>query len=250
MLWQNIRYALRTLRRSPGFAAVTAISLALGIGANTAIFGVLDALLLRELPVPEPRQLVELSPIYRNGGRVPFSFPMFQALERSERVFSGLYGWTGAALSNVEAGGALFLGGVRAITGNYYSGLGAVPLLGRLIAPGDFTGGDSQVAVLGYECWQGRFGGDPGALGKTIRIEGKPFTIVGVTRRWFTGMTPGEPPDVTIPIAAAPFDRDSRGLLWIFATGRMRRGVSIDRVRTQLASFWPELLRTTVPTES
>ena len=250
MLWQNIRYALRTLRRSPGFAAVTAISLALGIGANTAIFGVLDALLLRELPVPEPRQLVELSPIYRNGGRVPFSFPMFQALERSERVFSGLYGWTGAALSNVEAGGALFLGGVRAITGNYYSGLGAVPLLGRLIAPGDFTGGDSQVAVLGYECWQGRFGGDPGALGKTIRIEGKPFTIVGVTRRWFTGMTPGEPPDVTIPIAAAPFDRESRGLLWIFATGRMRRGVSIDRVRTQLASFWPELLRTTVPTES
>src|ERR1035438_10898008 len=144
LLWQNIRYALRTSLRSPGFAAVTAISLALGIGANTAIFSILDAVLFRELPVPQPRQLVELSVIYRNGGRVPFSFPMFQALERWQRVFSGLYGWTGAAPSNLEAGGTLFLGGVRAVTGNYYSGLGATPLLGRLIAPGDFTGGNAH----------------------------------------------------------------------------------------------------------
>jgi len=104
LLFENIRYALRTSLRSPGFAAVTAISLALGIGANTAIFTILDAVLFRELPVPQARQLVELSPIYRNGGRVPFSFPMFQALDRSQRVFSGLYGWTRAASFNVEAG--------------------------------------------------------------------------------------------------------------------------------------------------
>ena len=220
------------------------------IGANTAIFSILDALLFRDLPVPQPQELVELSPIYRNGGRVPFSFPMFQELDRSQRVFSGLYGWTGATLSNLEAGGSLFLGGVRAVTGNYYSGLGAVPLLGRLIAPGDAAGGNSQVAVLGYECWESRFGGNPAVAGRTIRIEGKPFTIVGVTRQWFTGMTPGEPPDITIPMAAAPFDRESRALLWIRATGRLRRGVSIVQVRTQLASFWPELLRATVPTES
>jgi hypothetical protein len=175
---------------------------------------------------------------------------MFQEMERSQRVFSGLYGWSGAALSNLEAGGTLFLGGVRAVTGNYYSGLGTQPLLGRLIEPADFSSGDPQIAVLGYECWQGRFGGDPATVGKTIRIEGKPFSIVGVTRQWFTGMTPGEPPDVTIPLTAAPFDRESRALLWIFATGRLRRGVSIDRARAQLAFFWPELLRVAVPTES
>jgi len=250
LLWRNIRYALRASLRSPGFAAVTVISLALGIGANTAIFSILDAILFRELAVPQPRELVQLSPIYRNGGRVPFSFPMYQALDRGQRVFSGLYGWTGAASSNVEAGGTLFLGGVRAVTGNYYSGLGATPLVGRLIAPGDDAGGTSHVAVLGYECWENRFGRDSAVIGKTLRIEGKPFTIVGVTRPWFAGMTPGESPDITIPITASPFDRQSRALLWIFATGRLRTGVSIVQARTQLASFWPELLLATAPTQS
>ena len=156
LLWQNIRYSLRASLRSPGFAAVTVISLALGIGANTAIFSILDA--------------------------VPFSFPMFQALERGERVFSGLYGWTGAASSNVEAGGTLFLGGVRAVAAN--SGLGATPLVGRLIAPADDAGGTSRVAVRGYECWESRFGRDSAVIGETLRIEGKAFTIVGITRPW------------------------------------------------------------------
>jgi len=247
---QNVHYALRTSARSPGFAAVTVISLALGIGANTAIFSLLDALLLRELPVPQPRQLVQLSVIYRNGGQVPFSFPMFRRLDRSQQVFSSLYGWTTAAQYNLEAGGTLFLGSVRAVTGNYFSGLGATPLLGRLIAPADNTGANAQVAVLGYECWQGRFGRDPAVIGKTIRIEEKPFTVVGVTRQWFTGMTPGEPPDVTIPILAAPLDRESRSLLWIFATGRLRPGVALGQARGQLASFWPALLLATAPTQS
>jgi hypothetical protein len=171
---------------------------------------------------------------------------MFQELERWQRVFPSVYGWTGAASYNLEAGGTLFLGGVRAVTGNYYSGMGATPLLGRLIAPADFTSG-AQVAVLGYECWEDHFGRDPAVVGKTLRIEGKPFTIVGVTRQWFAGMTPGESPDVTIPIAAAPYDRESRALLWVFATGRVRPGVSIVQARTQLASFWPALLLATVP---
>jgi len=248
LLFHNIRYALRTSVRNPEFAAVTAISLALGIGANTAIFSILDAVLFRELPVPQPRQLVQLTPIYRNGGHVPFSFPMFQELDRSQRVFSGLYGWTGASEFNLEADGNLFLGAVRAVTGNYFSGLGAAPLIGRLIAHADYAN-NAHVAVLGYECWEGRFGRDPAVVGKTLRIEGNPFTIVGVTRQWFTGMTPGELADVTIPITAAPFDRESRALLWISATGRLRDGVSIERARTQLASFWPELLLATVPTE-
>ncbi len=249
MLWHNLRYGFRAFVRSPGFAAVTTLSLALGIGANTAIFSILDAVLFRDLPLRQPRQLVELSAIYRNGGRVPFSFPMFQELDRSQRVLEGLYGWSVAPLSNVEAGRTLFLGRMRAVTGNYFSGLGATPLLGRLIVPAD-SNAATHVAVLGYECWESRFGRDPAAIGKPIRIEGNQFTVVGVTHQWFTGMTPGEPPDVTIPIAAAPFDRESRSLLWVFATGRLRAGVSVDGARTQLATFWPALLGATVPTES
>jgi predicted permease len=249
MLWQNIRYGLRIFVRSPGFAAVTILSLALGIGANTAIFSILDAVLYRELPVRHPRQLVELAVIYRNGGQVPFSYPMYQALDRGQRVFSGLYGWTPASTSSIEAGVAPFLGGVRAVTGNYFSGLGVPPLAGRLIAPAD-AAANSQIAVLGYECWVSRFARDPAAIGKTIRIDGRPFTIVGITRQWFAGMTPGESADVTIPITAADMDRESRALLWISATGRLRDGVNLDQARMQLASFWPDVLHATVPTES
>jgi predicted permease len=250
LFWQNIRYGLRTFVRSPGYAAVTVVSLALGIGANTAIFSLLDAVLFRELAVPRPRQLVELTPIYRNGHSVPFSFPMFQEMDRAQRVFSGLYGWSAPVRFNVEAEGALFPGRVRAVTGNYYSGLGAAPLLGRLIAPADVNGVNAEVGVLGYECWESRFGRDPAAIGKKIQIEGKPFTIIGVTREWFMGMTPGEAPDVTIPIDNALFDRQSKALLWVFATGRLGEGVSVDRARAQLASFWPELLQATVPTQN
>ncbi len=249
LLWQNIRYGLRLFIRSPAFAAVTILSLALGIGANTAIFSVLDAVLLRELPVPQPRQLVQLSVVYRNGGEVPFSYPMFQGLDRWQRVFSGLYGWSGASLSNVEADGQLFLSAVRAVTGNYFTGLGGTPQLGRLIAPADVDHG-TPVAVLGYECWESRFGRDPAVIGRTIRIEGKPFTVVGVTRQWFTGMRPGEPAAFTIPITASQFNRDSRSLLWVFATGRLRDGVTLGQARTQLATFWPDVLHATVPLES
>ncbi|MGO4881599.1 MAG: ABC transporter permease [Bryobacteraceae bacterium] len=250
LLSQNIRRASRIFRRSPAFAAVTILTFALGIGANTAIFSVLDAVVLRELPVRQPQQLVELSVIYRNGGRVPFSYPMFQAIERWQRVFEGLYGWTFAMDSSVKAGGVPFLAGVRAVSGNYYSGLGVTPLLGRLIAP-EISGGNPQVAVLGYECWLSRFGGARNVIGRSIRIDGRPFTVMGITRPWFAGMTPGEPADITIPITAtSSADRGSRSLLWISATGRLRDGVTMEQARTQLASFWPDVLRTTVPTES
>jgi predicted permease len=245
-LRQDVRHALRIFGRSPGFAAVMVAILALGIGANTAIFSILDALVLRDLPVWQPQRLVELAGIYRNGSKVPFSFPMFDELTRGQRVFSTLFGWTGGEVSNVEFNGKLFLAGVRAVTGNYYSGLGATPLLGRLIAPEDARGSaSSQVAVIGYEFWQNHFGRDPGAIGKTIRIEGQPFTIVGVTRKWFTGMTPGEPAEVTIPMKSS----SNRALLLVFATGRLNDGVSIQEARAQLQSFWPEALTATVPTE-
>jgi hypothetical protein len=124
-LRQHVRYGLRLIKQHPGFALVTVLTLALGIGANTAIFSILDALLLRSLPVWRPNQLVEVASIYRNGEKVPFSYPTFQELEENQKIFSSLFGWTGSADHNVEIDGTLSRDSVRRVTGNYYGGLGA-----------------------------------------------------------------------------------------------------------------------------
>src|SRR5262245_40970995 len=122
-LLQDVRYSLRLIRRSPGFAAVTVIIMALGIGANTSIFSILNALLLRSLPAREPDRLVERAAIYRNGSQVPFSFATFQLIQQNQRVFAGLVGWTGGFRRNVEVDGVLLLDNVRGVTGNYYGEL-------------------------------------------------------------------------------------------------------------------------------
>ncbi len=247
-LWPSMRYALRVLRHNPGFTAVAMVSLALGIGANTAIFTLVHALLLRELPVHQPERLVQLSAVRRNE-KIPFSYPMFQEMERGQRAFSGLIGWTGGAMSNVEVNGVLSQAAVNSVTGNYYSELGALPLLGRLIGPDDVKPGSavpSPVAVLGYAFWQRRFGGARDVVGKQISIEGQAYTIIGVTRRWFTGMTTGQPPEVTIPIKSS----DNRSLLWVFVTGRLRDGVTVVQARAQLESVWPAVLLATASTET
>ncbi len=258
MPWQNLRYAIRGLRKNPGFTIVAVLSLALGIGANTAIFTLINALLLRDLAVRQPERLVKLSAI-RPDGKVPFSYPMFREVERGQRVFTGLIGWGTGGMFNVEVNGILSQNHVLTVTGNCYSELGVAPLLGRLLIPEDAnpgSGATSQVAVIGYEFWQHRFGGSPDVVGKQIRVEGQPFTIIGVTRKWFTGLSTGQPPEVTIPITAAPliqggtFNLDSRSALWVFVTGRLNDGVSIDQARAQLQSFWPEVLLATASTET
>jgi putative ABC transport system permease protein len=256
-LLQNVRYALRVLRKSPGFTAVAVVSLALGIGANAAIFTLVNALLLRSLPVREPERLVELSVSRPDGKGIPFSYPMFKEVERGQRVFSDLMGWAGGTFS-VEVNGVPSQNRILAVTGNYYSGLGVAPLFGRLLTPEDVdphNGATSQVAVLGYQFWQQHLANAPDIIGKQIRIEGQPFTIIGVTRKWFTGMTPGAPPDITVPITAYPaiqgrtFSLENRSVLWVFATGRLKHDVNVLQARSQLRSFWPGVLEATASTE-
>ena len=159
-LWQDFRYALRLLAKSPAFTAVAVLTLALGIGANTAIFTLINALLLRDLPVRDPEQLVQLSAV-RQGNKIPFSYPMFREVERGQQVLSGLMAWDTGGLSNIEVNGVLSQKHVFSVTGNAYSDLGATPLLGRLLTPqdADLSGVDIQVAVIGFEFWQGQFGG-------------------------------------------------------------------------------------------
>ncbi len=251
-LRQDARYGLRAFTRTPGFASIVVIVLAIGIGAAIAVFTVFNALVFRPLPLAHPEQLVQLSGIYRNNSSIPISYPMFAELEREQHAFSGICGWSPGANFNVEANGSVTASAVHSVTGNYYTVLGVSPLMGRLISPGDTQGNQiSQVAVIGYELWQERFGGDPAVVGKNIRIDGKLFTIIGVTRKWFTGMIAGSPPEITIPAGAAQLsDLESRSLLWVFVTGRLNEGTGIEQARTQLQTFWPRLLEDSVPTQS
>ncbi len=258
-LWQTLRYAFRVLAKNPGFTSVAILSLALGIGANTAIFTLINALLLRDLPFRQPEQLVQLL-VVRPDGTVPFSYPMFRELERNQRVFTGLIAWGGGGMYNVEVNGVFSRNHLTSVTGNGFSELGVTPLLGRLLVPEDSnpdSSTTSQVAVIGYDFWRQRFGGALDVVGKQIRVEGHPFTIVGVTRKWFAGMTTGEPPDITIPITAYPmlvegndFKLDNRSLLWLFVIARLKGGVTADQARSQIQSFWPDLLLATASTES
>jgi predicted permease len=253
----SVRYALRTLSKSPAFTSIAILSLALGIGANTAIFTLINALLLRDLPVRDPDQLVQLIATHPDRN-VPFSYPMLRELARRQRVFTGLVGWGGGGMLNVEANGVLSREHVMSRTGNAYSELGVTPLLGRLLVPDDSEPATAtQVAVLGYDFWQRRFGGSLDVVGQSLRIEGHPFTIVGVTRKWFAGMTPGQPDDLTVPITAIPlltednqFQLENRALLWLFVTARLKPGVTIAQARSQLASVWPEVLRATASTDA
>ncbi|HEY6304488.1 MAG TPA: ABC transporter permease [Terriglobales bacterium] len=256
--WQNLRYSLRALRKNPGFTTVAILSLALGIGANVAIFTLINALLLRDLPVPHPERLVELS-LVRQGHKGTFSYPIFRELDRGQRVFSAFIGWSGPWQSNVAVNGVLAQSRVYSATPDYYSELRVIPLLGRLLTSEDVNlraGSTFQVAVIGYDFWQQRLGGARDVIGQQIRIEGRPFTIVGVTRKWFTGLTPGELPDVTIPNTAMPIvisglgSLDNRSSLWVQITGRLKGGVTIERARAQLQSFWPEVLLATASTET
>jgi putative ABC transport system permease protein len=193
---QDIRYALRMLRKTPTVTVVAVLSLALGIGANTAIFSLLNALMLRTLAVEDPQQLVSLNP---DG----LSLPMFEEIRRHQHVFSNMFLSRGGALQNIEANGAKFPGGVDQVDGDYFSTLGVQPLIGRLIAPSDLaldSGSPAAVAVIGYRCWQERYNGDPAVIGKTIRIEDRPLSIIGVTPKKFAGLVIDWDAHVTVPI--------------------------------------------------
>ena len=256
-LWADVRFGCRVLRKSPGFTMIAILTLALGIGANTAIFSLINALILRELPVREPGQLVQVATMdaagERGGG---ISLPMFQEFEKHQQVFSGMFGWYGDGIFNIAINGENTTGDVWAVTGNFYSTLGVTPYLGRLIAPEDVDlhGGTApQAAVVGYEFWQRHFGGAPAAIGRTVRIEDHPFTIIGVTRKWFTGMTVGAAPDITVPMNARPLieegsSLDSRTSMWVSAAGRLKDGVTIAQARAQIETLWPSVQAETIAT--
>ncbi len=253
---RDFRYALRVLRKSPGFASIAILTLALGIGANTALFGLLDALVLRDLPVWQPSRLVEVEtfdPRERETG--PLSLAMYEGIARGQRVFSNFSGTLSDAYLNVQANGWLGPGDVSLVSGEFYSMMGVRPALGRLIGPSDVNlmgGVAARIAVLGYSFWQRRYGGSPSAIGKIVKVAGVPFTIVGVAPKGFTGTSVEMQPEVTIPLSAAPVvgvvkSLNTRHFLWITAFGRLKPGVSLAQSRTDLQAIWPAVRQASLP---
>jgi len=204
-LLQDLRYGARMLLKKPGFTAVAVLTLALGIGANTAIFSLIDAVLLKTLPVKDPEQLVALTSVTGAGERkYSFSYPTFHDLRERNQVFAEIFAYDGLALHLSESGQTERVSG-QLVSGNFFSGLGVKPLLGRVFsAEDDKSPGAHLVAILGHNLWRRRFASDPNVVGKTIHLNSYPFTVIGVAPPGFFGVEVGASPDVWVSMMMQP----------------------------------------------
>jgi hypothetical protein len=204
-LWQDLRYGLRMLRKSPGFSATTILTLALGIGANTAIFSMTDTVLLQNLPVRNPGELVVISSFVPNlGSDSSFSYPMYQDLRDKNSVFDAVIAMGGTQM-NVSYDGQNERVRGRLVSGNYFEMLGLHPWIGRLLTQNDDrTPGAHPVAVLSYGFWERRFGKDASLIGKAILLNEHPMTVIGVTPPGFYGTELSDAPDVFVPLMMTP----------------------------------------------
>jgi predicted permease len=253
MVGRDFRYALRTLRRSRGFAAVAALTLAMGIGANTAIFTLLDQVLLRLLPVKNPQQLVLLTMRGRhygnNWGGNAISYPMYRDFQDHNEVFSGMFCRFPQPVSMTYGGQAERTQG-ELVSGTYFSVLGVGTVLGRAIGPEDDRVPDGHpVVVLGYGYWKQRFGGDPQIIGRTLLVNNYQMAIIGVAQAGFDGVELGASTKLFIPvmmekeIIIGPMkfltDRRSR---WVNAFGRLKPGVTEEKAKASLQPFMHSML--------
>lgn len=230
-LFKDLAYACRLFTKSPGFTLTAVLSLALGIGANTAIFSLVNAVLLRNLPVYEPSQLVEVS---QERGRA-LSYPLYEAIRDRNHVFSGVL-----LTSAGRFGASLYVGGVSAgevhfspVSGDYFAVLGVSPVLGRIITNEDLPA--SNAAVISYQLWQRAFAGDPGVLGKSMRMGRADYTVVGVAPAGFTGVLTGQTIDVWVPVTWFEQRYLRSNVANIFRTlARPQPGVSREQVRANM----------------
>jgi len=251
-LFQDLRYGLRLFFKSPGFTAVAVLSLALGIGANTAIFSLMDKVILRPLPVAEPERLVTVFTQRPRGLNSGFSYPVYTDYRDHNQVFSGMLAFSPTAFSLNDGKQTERVNGVL-VSGNYFSVLGVSPALGRAFLPEeDKTPGTHPVVVLSYGLWQRRFGADPTLIGKTISLNGLGYTVVGVAPAEFTGLMRGSAPALYVPMMMQPqvqpaSEREtltSRTVNWLFMMGRLRPGVSREPANAAMAALANRLAET------
>jgi predicted permease len=247
-----LRQAVRALRRNPGFTFTALLTLALAIGANSAIFTLANALIFASMPVAHPDRLLEVSTVDPKGGKGNLSIPAFQAIQQSG-VFSSVLAWNGGGMENLEMNGALYAGSVDEVAGDYYATLGIRPVLGRFLTREDiglehFT--PSRVAVIGYRAWQEHYHGDPSALGKTVLINGKPYAIIGVHPKSFPGLIREAAADATVPLTAAASSAErlyDRTHAYNTVIGRLRDGMDAVQARVRVGAIWPAIRLATAP---
>ena len=253
----DVRYALRSLAKSPTFTIIAVLSLALGIGANTAIFTLIDQVLLRLLPVKSPEQLVQLwgrgDHYGSNNGQNRLSYPMYADFRDHNLVFSGMFCSWGTTM-NVSIGGKTDRVQGELVSGTYFPVLGVGAALGRVFTPDDDRILDGHpIAVLSHQYWIERFGGDPSVLGAKLLVNGFPMTVVGVSQAGFNGMDPLYSPQIRIPIMmkrqidpisykVASYTLEDRRGRWVAAYGRLKPGVSEKQAKAGLQPQFHQML--------
>jgi predicted permease len=259
-LTQDLRYALRQFRKNPGFTLVAVLTLALGNGANTSVFTVLNGLLLKMLPVRDPQQLAIVGDSTRASSRSngtprvdTFSYPLYKELRDHNSVFDGLCAAATDHHIEVDPGNAQFpdqkING-RMVSGNYFTVLGLQPAAGRLLSDGDDTAENANpVVVLNYDYWQRKFAGSLSIINKDIRLNGFPFTVVGVAARGFDGDVVGEPMALFVPLSMQPqivrgrHWRNNGNVSWLSLIGRLKPGSSLGQAEANVNVVFQQALK-------
>jgi len=248
-LGTDLKYAVRMLRDSPGFSSVAIISLALGIGANTAIFSLIDAVMLKYLPVSHPEQLVQITQREENP---VFTNPIWEQFRDRQDVFSGAFAYGDDGFDLSTGGESRYILG-NWVSGDFFSTLGVKSARGRLISADDDKRGGPAVAVLSYGFWLKEYGGKAETIGKTISLDNHPFEIIGVTAPGFFGVDVGQAAEVFIPIASEAIIHgktsmlDHRSAWWLQVVARPKPDVTVQQVQARLNSLAPDIFAATVP---
>jgi putative ABC transport system permease protein len=260
-LWTDLRFGARLLRLNPIFAAAAILSLALGIGANTAIFQLLDAVRLRTLPVRNPQELARVAIDQRhrasgsfNGRYSDLTYLMWQQIQGQQQAFAGIFAWSPTTFNTSPSGEVHNVEGLW-VSGDFFETLGVSSAAGRLLAQADDQlGCGASGAVISYAYWQHEYGGDSSVLGQRITIARQPFPIIGVTAKGFYGIEPGRYFDVALPLCAEPIvDGSEYARLprkddwWLGAMGRLKPGWTIEQASAQLRAVSPNIFEASLP---
>jgi len=254
-VWQDIRFSARILRNSPAFSLTAIFTLALGIGANTAIFSLIDAVMLKTLPVSHPEQLLQVNMAKRDiwGMEGPFvSNPVWEQLRDRQDVFSGLFGYAVARFDLSARGEARYVQG-NYVSGQFFETLGLRPVTGRVMTLADDRRGCPGTAVLSYGFWQSEYGGRAGLAGTAISLDNHPFEILGVIGPGFTGVDVGRQSDIYVPLCAETIIGGANGLLdgrrggWLRIVGRPKPGISMNRIAARLKTLASPIAEATIP---
>jgi putative ABC transport system permease protein len=253
-LWQDVRYAVRMLAKYPTFTAVAVLTLALGIGANTAIFSLIDSVMLKTLPVEKPEELLVLAegPQSDADAATSLTYPLWEEIRNRQDVFSGMLAWSGEDF-DLAQGGEIHKARGLYVSGDFFRTLGLRPAAGRLIAGGDDLRGCTGAVVLSHNFWQGHYGGGQNAIGSKLSLSQRTFEVIGVTAPGFFGLDIGDRFDVAIPVCAEAILHENHSLLdkrdtwWLHGMGRMKPGISAEQVDAWLRAMSPQILAAVAP---